>query len=184
MEYYTDLFSPMTYEAFSKSDRTITGFRKRQLNIAKNIHPGDRLICYMTKLSRWVGVLEVVSDCYIDEKTRIFVEGEDPFVVRFKVKPIVWIDKECSIPIREDIVWNSLSFTSGLPQNNPHWTGKFRSSLTKLSDADGKLLESLLLSQQSNSPTIYPVNEEDYAKYLRQKAVSYTHLTLPTIYTV
>lgn len=168
MAFYTDLFSPMTYEAFSKSDRTITGFRKRQLNIARAISPGDRLICYMTKLSRWVGILEVVSECFIDEQTRIFVEDEDPFIVRFKVKPIVWLDKELSIPIRESVVWNALSFTTGLPQNNPHWTGKFRSSLTKLSEDDGKLLEDLLISQQTPARTVYPVDEEDYRKFLHQ----------------
>lgn len=169
MAYYTDLFSPMTYEAFSNSDRTITGFRKRHQNLAKNIHPGDRLICYMTKLSRWVGVLEVESEGFIDIHRRIFVEGEDPFIVRFKVKPLVWLDKEYCLPIHEPIVWNSLSFTTGLSHNNPHWTGKFRSSLTKLTDADGKLLEDLLTSQNSPSSTHYPVDEEEYRKYLRQQ---------------
>jgi predicted RNA-binding protein len=53
MAYYLDLYSPDTYETFSATDRTITGFRKRQINIAKKIVPGDKFICYLTKLSRW-----------------------------------------------------------------------------------------------------------------------------------
>jgi hypothetical protein len=61
MAYYLDLFSPETYEAFGNSSKTISGFRMRQLNAAKGIHPGDKLICYMTKLSRWFGVLEVAT---------------------------------------------------------------------------------------------------------------------------
>jgi len=169
MAYYTDLFSPMTYEAFSKSDRSITGFRKRHQNLARNIHPGDRLICYMTKLSRWVGVLEVESESFIDEQHRIFVEDEDPFIIRFRVKPLVWLDVEFSIPIHEPIIWNSLTFTAGLQHNNPHWTGKFRSSLTKLSDVDGQFLEGLLAVQTPPSGTLYPIDEEEFKKHLLKK---------------
>jgi predicted RNA-binding protein len=61
MACYLDLFSPATYEAFSKSDRTISGFRTRQRGVAQRIKAGDRPICYMTKLSRWIGILEVES---------------------------------------------------------------------------------------------------------------------------
>lgn len=169
MAYYTDLFSPMTYEAFSKSDRTITGFRRRHLNLSRRIHPGDRLLCYMTKLSRWVGVLEVESESFIDEHHRIFVEDEDPFIVRFKVKPLIWLDVEYTIPIHDPMVWDSLSFTAGLSHNNPHWTGRFRSSLTSLPDADGELLEGLLAAQNSNSVIEYPIDEDDFKKYLLKK---------------
>ncbi len=59
ISYFLDLFSPATYEAFSKSDRTISGFRLRQHRVAKRMTPGDKLVCYMTKLSRWIGLLEV-----------------------------------------------------------------------------------------------------------------------------
>jgi hypothetical protein len=78
MAYFTDLFSPETYEAFGRSDRTVSGFRMRQRNIANRIKPGDKLVCYMTKLSRWGGILEVVEGPFIDA---------DPFVVRFRVNP-------------------------------------------------------------------------------------------------
>lgn len=61
MAYYLDLFSPETYEAFTRSDQSISGFRTRQENAASRISIGDKLICYMTKLSRWIGVLEVAK---------------------------------------------------------------------------------------------------------------------------
>jgi hypothetical protein len=50
MAYYLDLFSPETYEAFGKSDRSVSGFRMRQLKSAQRIQPGDKFLCYMTKL--------------------------------------------------------------------------------------------------------------------------------------
>ena len=89
MAYFLDLFSPETYEAFGRSTRNISGFRRRLENAANQIHPGDKLICYMTKLSRWFGILEVESECFIDQ-TPIFYPEDDPFVVRFKVRPLLW----------------------------------------------------------------------------------------------
>ncbi len=77
MAYYIDLFSPDTYETFKNSDRTISGFRERQRGVASDIQPGDKLICYVTKLSRWVGVLEVKSTYFQDDKP-IFYPVNDP----------------------------------------------------------------------------------------------------------
>ena len=83
MAYYTDLFSPATYEAFTDSNRDVTGFRPRQRKSAQRVKPGDKLVCYMTKLSRWIGVLEVLEPCFEDD-TPIFYPENDPFVVRFE----------------------------------------------------------------------------------------------------
>ena len=117
MTYFLDLFSPQTYEAFKRSRQDVSGFRTRQKIAAERVSPGDRLICYMTKLSRWFGILEVVRGPYVDE-TPIFYPENDPFVVRFVVRPLVLLDVEKAVPIREDEVWNSLSFTSRLRKNN------------------------------------------------------------------
>jgi hypothetical protein len=64
MQYFTNLFSPDTFETFSRSNREVTGFSKHQLTWAKKVQIGDRLVCYMTKLSRWVGVLEERSEAW------------------------------------------------------------------------------------------------------------------------
>src|SRR5690606_29033202 len=167
MAYYLDLFSPETYEAFTKSDQSVSGFRARQRNAAAKVKPGDKLLCYMTKLSRWFGVLEVMDGPYEDDAP-IFYPEKDPFIVRFKVRPSVWLPKELGVPIHEDEIWNHLSFTKGQDRGTSTWTGKIRSSLVRLSDADGRLIESKLASQLRNGH-IYEVNEQQYAKYLSHK---------------
>jgi predicted RNA-binding protein len=163
MAYYLDMFSPETYEAFSKTDKTITGFRRRQSTQAKRIKPGDKLVCYMTKLSRWIGVLEVTSGSFTDT-TPIFYSENDPFVVRFQVRPVVWLPKEQAIPIREEKVWKRLTFTKGHEKQGSAWTGILRASLNHLEDQDGLFLEELLLSQ-SVSGELYPVDEREYRKW-------------------
>jgi predicted RNA-binding protein len=165
--YYLDLFSPETYEAFTKSNRDISGFRPRQENMASRIKIGDKLICYMTKLSRWIGVLEVTSD-YFKDDTPLFYSANDPFVIRFKVKPLVWLPKEKAIPIRDDRVWNRLSFTKGVEKNASQWTGKLRSSLNLLSQSDGQFLEQFILAQVNGDET-FEIDEREYTKLIRHK---------------
>lgn len=162
MVYYTNLFSPDTYETFSRSDRTKSGFRRRQEALAAKIRRGDRFVCYMTKLSRWIGVLEVEEPFVLDESPFYYPEN-DPFVLRFKVKPVVWLPKEKTVPIHEPHVWDKLSFTRGAAHDSSVWTGKVRSSLCQMSEADGAFLESLLLGQQ-NGGQEYPVDEDKFQR--------------------
>jgi predicted RNA-binding protein len=168
MAYYLDLFSPETYEGFSRSDRSVSGFRKRHEKAAGRIGPGDRLICYMTKLSRWVGILEVSSTYFIDDTPRFYGNEKDPFVVRFRVKPIVWLPKEHTVPIHEDHVWNHLSFTRNCEKNSPQWTGKIRGSLVHFEEEDGRFLEDLL-QKQAHTPDIYELDEDQFRRYATQR---------------
>jgi hypothetical protein len=162
MNYYIDLFSPDTYEAFTKSDRATSGFRERKKGIAADINPGDRFICYITKLSRWIGVLEVTSKFFVDDKP-IFYPGNDPFVVRFNVKPLVWLPLEKAIPVWTEDVWQILSFTKGLQTNSNAWTGMVRGSLRKLDPKDGEALMKFL-TMQNEQQTDYPLDESEIKK--------------------
>ena len=122
MSYFLNLFSPETYEAFRRSSGTISGFRERQRAAADRLEPGDTLVCYMTKLGRWFGLLTIIEGPFI-ERTPLFLQEEDPFVVRFKVDPLIVLDVDRAVPIREDEVWDHLSFTRGQERRSSTWTG-------------------------------------------------------------
>jgi len=162
MAYFIDLFSPETYEGFSKSGRDISGFRLRHKGMADRIKPGDTLVCYLTRLSRWFGLLEVLEGPFIDNKP-IFLPENDPFVVRFRVQPRVWLNIENGLPIHDDLVWNGLSFTQKLEKGAIGWTGKVRGSLVRLEDRDGKFLAELL-EKQVRQGKLYPLDEQDKKK--------------------
>ena len=136
-------FSLKTYEAFNRSGRTVSGFRTRQRRAAERIQPGDRFVCYMTKLSRWIGVLEVEEGPYEDD-TPIFYEEDDPFVVRFRVRPVAWLPLEKTVPIYDDRVWNALTFTRDHDRGTNTWTGRIRASLAPMDPEDGAFLEPLI----------------------------------------
>jgi hypothetical protein len=166
--YYLDLFSPETHQAYSGSDKTVSGFRARHRQAAERVHQGDKLICYVTRISRWVGVLEVVSAPYEDSTPR-FYGKDDPFVIRFKVKPLVWLTTlPHALPIREPSIWNSLSITKDYPPKGKMWTGPFRSSLNKISDSDGQFLEQLLVRQTGSDRIEYPLSDAEQRQLQRQ----------------
>ena len=102
--HYLNLFSPATYEAFSKSDRTVSGFQEKHQAAARRVRAGDTLLCYVTKLSRWTGALTVLEGPFID-KTPIY-GPDDPFIVRFRVTPDIWLPMEKAVPIKETALWS------------------------------------------------------------------------------
>jgi hypothetical protein len=162
MACFIDLFSPETHEAFKRSQRDISGFRQRHKGLAERITPHDIFVCYMTRLSRWCGLLEVVDGPFIDTKP-IFVPENDPFVVRFKVRTIAWLDVDKAIPIHDSEIWNGLTFTRDLERGSTAWTGKVRGSLVRLEDRDGEFLAEIL-KRQSDGGKTYALSEEDSRK--------------------
>jgi hypothetical protein len=167
MNYFVDLYSPETAMAFEKSSRDITGFRISRKTYVENkkVGTGDKLICYVTRLQRFLGVLEIKSGPFQDRKP-IFMKENDPFVLRFKVEPIVWLPLEKSIPIHEDFIWNTLSFTKELSKNardSSKWTFMVFSSPRLWPRDDCIFLEKALL-EQSQKQVDYPFSEEDLRK--------------------
>jgi hypothetical protein len=158
VHYFSVLFSPETYAAFTKSPQTIMGVPLRQFYTAMRVAPHDVLVCYVAGYSRWCGLLEVLEGPFIDE-TPVFTPAPDRFVVRFRVEPLVWCaDIEEALPIKDEALWRQLSFTR---DRNPHgrWMGgRLRQSLARLHDSDGDLLANALMAQAAH-PRQYPVED-------------------------
>ncbi len=167
--YFINLFSPETAKAFTASNKDVSGFRISRKTYVENqnIGPGDKLICYVTRIMRFVGVFEVKSMSYVDDQP-IFSEEEDPFVLRLKVKPIVWLPLEKSIPIREDFIWNNLSFTKSLSKSSTNWTYMVFSSPRLWPEEDGSFLEKSLLEQKEKLIE-YPFSDDDQKKLRVQR---------------
>ena len=159
MTYRLDIFSPETYQRFSESDRQVAGVKARYRKLASEVTPGTLLLGYITRLSRWCGVLEVTSEAYEDSSPR-FTGRDDPYVMRFRVKPEVWLAPENAIPIHEDMLWKALSFTRSHPKDSSLWTGSLRMSLVALRDEDGNHLVEAL-RKQSREKVRYPFDQHD-----------------------
>lgn len=162
MNYVLDLFTPETWEAFQTHGADITGFTAGHWARARNlVRPGDIFVCYMVRLSRWCGLLEVTSEVFEDD-TPIFRPNDDPWTTRFKVRPLVILSPEKAIPIRNPDIWNGFSRTKPLEQDSHSWPVRavLQSSLVKLSPSDGEFLAGALRNQ-AKQQAIFPLSDRD-----------------------
>jgi len=155
--YWLDLFTGKTWEEFKKKGANVSGFRYRRRRIAKSIKPGDYLICYLTGLSRFIGVLEVQTECYEDDTP---IWQDSTFPIRFKVDLILELTPEVAVPVIT--LKDKLSIFENL--TSPHaWTGFFRGSPAKFKQKDGETIIEALKNAIEN-----PINREyDDKKYWR-----------------
>jgi EVE domain len=169
MNFWLDLFTPYTWTRFKEHGASISGFRPRQRAAAfGRVKRGDILLCYLVKISRWCGSLEVVSDAFEDSMP-IFADENDPFPIRFKVRPIVMLEFEHAIPIDE--LWSQLSFTSQLEPRSFGWAqaAKLRQSLVSISAQDGHVIQRALENQTSQRK-VFDLDQADL-RHIDQRTV-------------
>lgn len=132
--YWLDLFTPTTRQQFNDAGASVSGFRESCWKILQKVKKGDYFLCYLTGISRWVGVLEVVSEPFKDT-TQIW-EDED-FPCRVKVRVIAALTPKTGIPVME--LRDRLTVFQNLKADSPlAWTGHFRGSPAKWKPADGE----------------------------------------------
>jgi hypothetical protein len=162
MPYILNLFTPETWAAFQRNGSSISGFSKQQMTRAVRVAtPGAIFLCYMVRVSRWCGALEILDGPF-EETTPIFKASDDPFVVRFRVRPIVILNEDSCIPLTDESMWNALSITRGIKKGSPGWpyAAQLVASLKVLPQSDGDFVLKRL-SQQHDAPVPYPLSASD-----------------------
>lgn len=136
--YWLDLFTGATWKEFKAAGGNIAGFRKSRWKTIQRIKEGDYLLCYMTGISRFIGILEVTSKPFIDESP---IWADEDFPCRVKVKTVIELTPDIAVPVHD--LRDSLSFFRNL--TTPHsWTGHFRTSPAKWKDSDGEVIVNAL----------------------------------------
>lgn len=142
--YWLDLFTGTTWNEFLDSGAHVSGFRDTRWSTVQRIKPGDFLLCYLTGLSRWVGLLEVTSDPYWDET---MLWKDEVFPCRLKVTPIISLTPETAVPVHD--LRDELSMFQDL-QSPLAWTGRFRGSPSGWSASDGEAVIRALKDARAN----------------------------------
>jgi len=153
--YWSNVVTGKTWERFLENGAKVSGFRERAANVAERVRPGDYFLCYLTGISRFVGVLEVVSDSYFDETP---IWEDQIFPVRFNVRAVYALDPKTAIPVSE--LRDRLHMFRKLATPT-HWSGFFRRSPNKFRRSDGEIVVAAI-----KDATINPVERPyDQAKY-------------------
>lgn len=168
--YWLDLFTGTTWQEFLDSGATVSGFRERRWKTVQRIKPGDYLLCYLTGVSRFIGVLEVTSEPYWDETP---VWKDEVFPGRVKVETIATLTPETAVPIFE--LKEQLTIFQGLKSPGA-WTGHVRGSPVQWKASDSEAVVYAVLEAAEN-PVKRPVDASKLArrpKALTAKGESFT----------
>ena len=170
--YWLDLFTGTTWQEFLDAGAEISGFRKSRWKTVQKIKPGDFLLCYLTGISRFIGVLKVTSEAYQDDKP---IWNDVIFSSRLKVKPIVMLEPETAVPIHD--LRDELSIFQNL--KSPHaWTGRLRGSPAKWKQKDGEIILEALHEAKDN-PVKRPVDPKKLARRPRALKTKIGSVTVP-----
>src|SRR5207302_5597442 len=130
----------------------------------QQIKLGDYLLCYLTGISRWVGILEVISEPYQDNSV---IWKENVFPSRVRVRVVVQLTPEIAVPIVE--LRDQLSIFENV-SSPVAWTGSLRGSPRKWKVSDAEVVVKAVQEAQHN-PIYRPV---DQRKLVRQPTVLHT----------
>ena len=164
------MFTGTTWQEFLDAGATVSGFRERRWKTVQQIKPGDYFLCYLTGVSRFIGVLEDTSEPYWDETP---VWKDEVFPCRVKVEVIAALNPETAVPIFD--LKEQLTIFQNLKSPGA-WTGHVRGSPARWKPSDGEAVVYAVMEAVEN-PVKRPVDASKLArrpKALRAKGKSYT----------
>ncbi|MEW5975076.1 MAG: hypothetical protein AB1898_04630 [Acidobacteriota bacterium] len=170
--YWLDLFTGTTWKEFLDAGGKVSGFRESRWTTVQKIRKGDYLLCYLTGVSRFIGVLEVESEPYKDTAV---IWKDQTFPCRVRVEPFITLTPETAVPVYD--LRDRLSCF--LEASSPvAWTGHFRGSPTRWKQSDGEAVAAALRSAQSN-PKIRPIDRAKLARRPRTLTAKIGPVTVP-----
>jgi hypothetical protein len=142
--YWLDLFTWETWQEFLQAGGDVSGFREGRWTVLQKVKPGDYFLCYLTGVSRFIGILEVISTPFQDNTP---IWGRYPFPCRVKVKIIIQLTPETAVPVLD--LRDKLSVFQNL-KNSKDWSGAFRGSPNQWKSSDGEIIFNALRDAELN----------------------------------
>jgi hypothetical protein len=139
--YWVQVFTPKTWQEFCAAGAKVTGFRSARWWRIQQLKPRDLLLCYLSGVGKFIGILEVESEAYVDESP--IWKGE-AFPCRTDVKMVVALDSDTAVPIRD--LRDRLSIF-----RTTHWGLYLISSPTKWSVSDAEAVMEAIYSARTDA---------------------------------
>jgi hypothetical protein len=170
--YWLDLFTGSTWQEFLDLGGEVSGFREKRWRTVQQIKPGDYLLCYLTGISRWIGLLEVTSAPFRDATP---IWKDEDFPCRVRVQVVMALTPGTAVPVLD--LKDRLSIFRDLSSPRA-WTGHFRGSPTKWKAPDAEVVIEALQEAQRN-PIERPVNSARLARRPRALKARVGSVTVP-----
>ena len=139
--YFLGLFTVESWREFKRHGGQVMGFNEKKSKTVARLQPGDRILCYLSKVSVFVGVMEVTGSAYLDS-TPIWSDGVFP--VRLPVRIVTELPLVLAVPIHS--LKGQLSFLP-LTMTTAGWTIYVRSSPRPWTTLDGEAVAKALAAR-------------------------------------
>jgi len=140
--YWLALFTVTSWTECLAIGGNIIGFNDNRWGTAQKIQPGDKILCYLTKVSAFVAVLEVTEPAFQSSEQ---IWQESLFPVRIGVTTVTRVPTAHAIQITS--LRDRLSIFKGLKHPNA-WSIRVRSAPTRWQTRDGEVIERELSSRE------------------------------------
>jgi len=163
-QYWFSLFTWKEWKAFVEAGRTEAGFKLARWPTAQKIRPQDMILCYLTGLSRVMGLLEVIGEARlegIDDKAvkgmqmeferRAVLKARFPFPCKVPVRSVITLSPETAVPIKI-LLENMASLGNYAPRS---LNGLVSGSPNKWTSIEGEIAAKALLDAAEN-PVVRP----------------------------
>ena len=132
-QYWLCLFTGTSWQQYLSAERPEVGFNKGQMKQAQKMRPGDKIIAYLTKVSRFIAVLEVTSEAVVSDETK-WTEGLFPVRIGAKVQQMLPVPN--AIPMDHFLGKLSFLMADEMPVSGV-WSAHVRSSPRRWKTEDG-----------------------------------------------
>jgi hypothetical protein len=142
--FFLGLFTVESWREFKRHGGHVMGFNQNKSKTVARLQPGDIILCYLSKVSNFVGIMEVAGPSYVDDKP---IWSDGLFPVRLPVRIKLELPLMQAVPIRS--LKGQLSF---LPDtmNSTGWTIYVRSSPRPWSAHDGEVVVKAIAARMTN----------------------------------
>lgn len=156
--YWLVIFNGTTWNEFLNNESKVMGFKESKEKIVSRIRLGDYLICYIIGISRFIGILEVKSDLFIDESK---IWNDNIYPCRIKVDTIDILEPIYSVPALN--LKNDLSIFKNL-YDPKIWSSFFMSSPKQFNVKDAEIIVQAIKKAIVNRNE-FPYDEKKFLKY-------------------
>jgi hypothetical protein len=135
---FLGVFTVESWREFLRHGGQVMGFNAKKAGIASRLLPGDRILCYLSKVSAFAGWMEVTGSSYVDTEP-LWSDGLYP--IRLPVRVVEELALSNSVPIKS--LRQELSFMRGRGEGGG-WSIYVRSSPRRWSASDAAIVRSAI----------------------------------------
>ncbi len=149
---FLGVFTVESWREFLRHGGQVMGFNDKKAGIASRLLPGDRILCYLSKVSAFAGWMEVTGPSYVDTKP-LWSDGLYP--IRLPVRVVEELALSNSVPIKS--LRQELSFMRGRGEGGG-WSIYVRSSPRRWSALDAAIVRSAISSNAKRAVEVANTN--------------------------